>query len=38
VRLPADAPKYHYLIVTLERSSQPTAPGSVVLRTPLALP
>jgi hypothetical protein len=38
VRLPADAPKYHYLIVTLERSSRPTAPGSVVLRTPLALP
>jgi hypothetical protein len=37
VQLPDDAFRFHALIVTLEQSAQPTAPGPTVLRTPLSL-
>ncbi len=37
-QLPSDASRFHSLLVTLERSSQPASPGPVVLRTPLSLP
>jgi hypothetical protein len=37
VQLPDDAFRFHLLIVTLERSSQPRTPGPTVLRTALSL-
>jgi hypothetical protein len=37
VQLPGDAIRFHALIVTLERGSQPATPGPIVLRTPLSL-
>jgi hypothetical protein len=36
--LPADADLFHALIVTVERSWQPTTPGRIILRSPLTLP
>jgi hypothetical protein len=36
--LPSDAFRFHSLVVTIERSSQPTSPGPAVLRSPLSLP
>ncbi len=36
--LPSDASRFHSLVVTIERSSQPTSPGPEALRTPLSLP
>jgi hypothetical protein len=36
--LPSDASRFHSLVVTIERSSQPTSPGTAVLRSPLSLP
>jgi hypothetical protein len=38
VTLPTDAPRFHSLIITIERSAQPTRPGQIVLRALLALP
>jgi hypothetical protein len=37
VTLPHDASRFHALIVTLERTSEPTTPGPAVLRAPLSL-
>jgi hypothetical protein len=37
VALPADANRFHAVIVTLETFSQPHAPGRILLRAPLAL-
>lgn len=37
VTLPDDAFRFHALIVTLERTAQPTTPGPTVLRAPLSL-
>jgi hypothetical protein len=36
--LPADASRFHFLIVTAETSGQPSKPGAILLRTPLRLP
>jgi hypothetical protein len=36
--LPSDASRFHSLVLTIERSSQPTSPGPAVLRSPLSLP
>jgi hypothetical protein len=37
VTLPADADRFHAVIVTVETVSQPSAPGKVLLRGPLSL-